>query len=232
MQLTISLRRVAIILVTVLVVLVAAGICAEYARYMLGSKSPLIEFFSLTEEKNIPTWWSSFLLATCSVVLYTIAATKSRSTGEFKRHWIALAAIFCYMSVDELVEIHEWLSSVPGLGSLHGFLYYGWVVPAAILVAVFALSYLRFLFHLPVGTRGKVAVAGMIFVGGAIGVELILGAWTDAHDEFNFVWAMIGLVEETMEIMGSSLFLYALLEYLGRTAPDLRLALGSGRDGY
>ena len=230
MRLSISLRRVATVLVSVLIVLMAAGFAAEFSRYIVGSKSPLVNYFSLTEEKNFPTWWSSFVLAACSIVLGTIAATKSRAAGEFKRHWIALAAIFGYMSIDEFVEIHEWLTAIPGLGQLHGFLYYGWVVPVAFIVAAFAVSYLRFLFHLPLSTRVKVALAGMLYVGGALGVELILGVWAETHDEGNFVWAMIGLVEESMEIMGSSLFLYALLEYLGRTVPDLGITVRSGRD--
>jgi len=230
LRLSISLRRLAVVLVSVLALLTLAGFAAEYSRNLLGSKSPLIDFFSLTEEKNIPTWWSSFLLLACSVVLLAIAATKSRAAGEFRRHWIALAAIFCYMSVDEFVEIHEWLTSAPGLKDLHGVLYYGWVVPAAFLVLLFALSYLRFLLHLPMSTRIKVALAGAIFVGGALGVELVLGGWTENHDEGGFVWCMIGLVEEAMEMMGSSLFLYALIEYLGRAAPDLRIAVRSGRD--
>jgi hypothetical protein len=230
MQLSISLRRITRILVSVLVVLSVAGIAAEYCRNILGSRSNLIDFFSLTEEKNFPTFWSSFLLLACAFVLGAISATKSRAPGEFKRHWTVLAAIFCYLSVDEFVEIHEWLTAIPWLHERHGFFYYGWVIPAAFLVAAFALSYLRFLFHLPLSTRIKVAWAGVIFVGGALGVELILGRWTESHDEDNFIWCMIGLVEEAMEMMGSSLFLYALLEYLGRIAPDLRIAVRSGRD--
>jgi hypothetical protein len=230
MKFSVSLRRLATVLVTVLVVLTVAGFAAEYCRYILGSKSPLVNFFSLTEEKNLPTWWSSFLLLACSVVLGAIAATKSRAAGEFKTHWAVLAAIFCYMSIDEFVEIHEWLSGAPGLANLHGFLYYGWVVPAGFVVLVFALSYLMFLFHLPMSSRIKVALAGALFVGGALGVELILGLWTETHDDNNFVWAMIGLVEESMEIMGSSLFLYALVEYLGHAVPELRVTVRSGRD--
>ena len=92
------------------------------------------------------------------------------------------------------------------------------------------MSYVRFLFHLPRGTRIRVALAGALFVGGALGVELVLGVWAEAHGEDNFVWEMLGLVEESMELMGSSLFLYALLEVLGRTAPDLDISVRTGRD--
>jgi hypothetical protein len=77
----------------------------------------------------------------------------------------------------------------------------------------------------------KVALAGALYVGGALGVELLLGLWTDRHGELNFVWAVIDMAEEGLEIVGSSLFLYALLEYLGRSCPDLTIAIRSGRAG-
>lgn len=228
-RLTISLRRVAALLIVVLIVLALAGAGAEYARYVIGSKSALVDYFSLTEEQNVPTWWSSFLLLACSFVLWAIAATKGRSPGDGKTHWIGLAAIFAYMSIDELVEIHEWLNNIPALGNLHGIIYYGWVIPAGIIVVAFASIYLRFLLRLPPPTRSKVAWAGVLYVAGALGIELVLGAWTDRHGELNLGWAMIGLAQEAMEIVGSSLFLYALLEYLGRIAPDLRVVIHAGR---
>ena len=230
MRLNISLGRLRLILITVLALLAACGLCAEYFHYILESKSELIYYFSLSEEKNFPTWWSSTLLLASAVVLWGIARTKTRQAGEFKRHWTALALIFCYMSVDELVEIHEWLGSLPGIHELDGVAFYGWVVPVGVLVAVFALSYLKFVAHLPAATRRKVVLAGVIYVGGALGIELLLGAFADRHGEDSFTWTMISWVEETLEMAGSSLFLYALLEYLGRSAPDLRIAIGSGRD--
>jgi hypothetical protein len=221
-QIRIPLRRLMILLMCVLAALCAAGVIAEYARYMLSSKSPVVDYFSLTEEQNVPTWWSSFLLLADSIVLWAIVATIPRGT-KFRVHWIVLSAIFCYMSIDELVEIHEWLNNIPALGGLHGAIYYGWVIPAGLLVLVFAVSYLRFLFHLPPKTRFKVALAGVLYVGGALGIELVLGLWTDKHGELNFAWAMIGLVEEAMEMLGASLFLLALLEYLGGYAPEIRI---------
>jgi len=232
MQLNVSMRKVAVLLVTVLALLLAAGFFAEYARYVVGSKSALVDYFSLSEEQNVPSWWSSFLLLACSVVLWTITATKPKGPGAFRPYWAVLAAIFCYLSLDELVEIHEWLNNLPALQNLHGPVYYGWVIPAGVVVLVFAGSYLRFLFHLPRATRLKVACAGVCYVGGALGVEILLGLWTDRHGELNFNWALIDMCEETLEMVGSSLFLYALIEYLGTTAPDLRIAIRqlSGRD--
>jgi hypothetical protein len=222
-RITIPLRRLMIVLVAVLGALCLAGVVAEYARYALQSKSAVVDYFSLTEEQNIPTWWSSFLLATCSVVLALIASTKRRAPGQFKAHWIALAAIFCYLSIDELVEIHEWLNNIKALGNLHGIIYYGWVIPAGAIVVVFALSYLKFLFHLPSRSRNEIALAGVVYVAGALGIELVLGLWTDRHGELNFTWAMIGLIEEALEMLGASLFLVALLRYWGASSPEIRI---------
>jgi hypothetical protein len=231
MQINVSTRKLATILAAAIAVLLAAGFCAEYARYVLGSKSALVDYFSLSEEQNLPTWWSSLLLLSCSVVLWSITTTKPKGPGAFRTHWAVLAAMFCYMSLDELVEIHEWLNDLPTLQNLHGPVYYGWVIPAGVVVLVFAASYLRFLNHLPRETRIKVASAGACYVGGAVGVEILLGMWTDRHGELNFSWAMIDMGEEILEMIGASLFLYALVEYLGRTAPDLRIAIRPRSDG-
>ena len=69
---SIPLRRLWLVLLAVLAVLGIAGMTAEYVRYVVGSKSAVIDYFSLTEEQNLPTWWSSFLLASCAVVLAMI----------------------------------------------------------------------------------------------------------------------------------------------------------------
>jgi len=231
MQINVSTRKVAVLLVTALAFLLAAGFFAEYARYVLGSKSALVDYFSLSEEQNLPSWWSSFLLLACSVVLCAVTTVTPRTPGTYRSHWAVLAAIFCYMSLDELVEIHEWLNNLPALQNLHGPVYYGWVIPAGAVVLVFAASYLRFLLHLPSKTRLKVAWAGACYVGGALGVEILLGLWTDRHGELNFSWALIDMGEEILEMIGSSLFLYALIEYLGGIAPDLRIASRPGAGG-
>jgi len=224
-RITLRIPRVAAFLVAAWLVIVAAGFIAEYARYIVGSKSQVVDYFSLSEEQNVPSWWSSSLLLACSVVLAAITATKTRARGDYKTHWAVLSGIFCYMSLDELVEIHERLNDISSLSQLHGALYYGWIIPASLIVLVFAASYLKFLFHLPMKTRVKVALAGALYVGGALGVELPLGLWTERHGELNFGWALIDMGEESMEIAGSSLFLFALIEYLGRSRPDLRIAI-------
>ena len=83
--------------------------------------------------------------------------------------------------------------------------------------------------QLPPTTRWKVALAGCIYVGGALGVEFLLGHWSALHGEENFTYAAIDAVEETMEIVGASLFLSTLLEHLGGLSANLRLNITSSR---
>lgn len=238
MHVQIPLSRIRRFLALMVVALSLSGILAEAVRHLGGGaparpdteteqtekSHPVLDYFSLSEEANVPTWYSSVLLLSCALVLAFIAAAKVHEHARFRAHWIVLALIFVYMSIDELAQIHEWLNEIAALRGHHGVLYFAWVVPAGILVVVFALGYVRFLLALPRRTRLLVALAGVVYVGGAIGVELVLGKWADLHGEDNLTYAWIDALEETMEMAGSSLFLYALLEYVASPLPDLRIS--------
>jgi hypothetical protein len=60
-----------------------------------------------------------------------------------------------------------------------GFLYFTWIVPFGFLVAIFLLSYSKFLFHLPVSTRKLFVAACALYIGGAIGMEMLGGYLAD-----------------------------------------------------
>lgn len=213
-----------------------AGLAAEIlqaALHLRGDRG-LVPMFSLSYEQNIPTWYSSSLLLACSVLLFLIAAATKREGGPRVNHWRALGLGFLYISLDEVASIHEhagWLR-------LGGVLYFSWVIPAAIVVALVGASYLRFLQHLPPATRARFLLAGAIYVGGAVGMELPLGYWTERYGSNNFVYGAIDWVEESMEILGVTLFLLALVDYLGARraclafpAPPAGPAPGPGAEG-
>lgn len=197
------------------------GLVAELVHQLVpSSQSPLLPLLSLSVEGNFPTWYSSLLLAGCGVLLLIVAAAVRQSGGQFRRRWALLGAVFLYMSLDEAVELHEHLGE---LVELHGVLYFSWVVPAGLAVLLLGLAYLPFLKHLPVRTRWRFIVAGLIYVGGALVLELPLGWWAERAGRHNLVYGLIDWVEETMEMFGATLFLLALLDHL-RELGDLRLA--------
>jgi len=227
MQITVRLVTINRVLAAALVVLTLAGIGVETLSARLARDLPVVRIFSLSRESNVPTWYSSSLLLVCSFLLALIAASKKEEGARYVRHWVALAAIFLYISMDESAQIHELLNN---LWDLPGIFFFPWVIPAGILVVLFAITYLPFLLHLPPKTRLKVASAGGIYVGGALGVELILGYWSDIHGTDNFGYSLIDWIEESMEILGASLFCSALLEYLGTAVKDLHVSIETGRD--
>jgi hypothetical protein len=192
-----------------------AGLTAELATQLLGVGKlyGLIPLVHLSYEGNLPTWYSSTLLGLCAVVLALVAVSKRRTGDLHHRHWTALAIVFLYMAIDEAVSIHELLNQV---FDLPGILYFGWVIPAGVLVTVFVLSYARFLRDLPSRTRFEFLRAGATYVGGALVVELLLGYWTDRHGDEGLGYGLIDALEESLEIVGITLFLSASLAYLSR----------------
>ena len=214
-------------------VLTALGVGVEVAYYALDARrlEPLVTFLSLSYERNLPTWYASALLLGCAGVLAAIARVASLARAPGRRHWWALAVAFAYLSLDETVGLHEHLG---GLLSLGGVLFFTWVVPAAGLVTVGGLAFLPFLARLPRRRRAQFILAGVLYVGGALGMELPLGWWTERHGNDNLVYALIDHLEEALELVGASLFLTALVEELGeRVALTAReeVADGSATDG-
>jgi len=187
-----------------------------------------IRLFYVDWEANIPTWYQSSTLLLCSMILAIIARGRRAQQDPYVWHWAALAIIFLALSIDEEAVIHE-MAIKPLRQTFHmgGLLYYAWVVPGAAAVLVFAVVYLRFLWSLPSRTWLLFAVAGVVYVGGALGVEAISGLWAQRHGEENLVYMMISTVEELMEMIGIIVFIHALLDYAGRHVGNVILQVGA-----
>ncbi len=197
--------------------LVVAGIASNVLQFTFGYRSTLsfIKLFALDQEGNIPTWFSSLLLFSSAILLGLITTAMTASRDRWRWHWGALAFIFVMLSLDEIASIHE-RTNVPIRNALDlsGAFYFAWVVPAAILVLVFAILYLRFVLALPRRSRWLFVVAGAIFVSGALGVEMIGSVYASAHGRNDLVYALIASGEEVLEMIGLATFIYALTDYI------------------
>ncbi len=192
-----------------LVALLGLGVELAHARSHAPAVEVLVGFLSLSYEGNLPTWYAASLLLLCAVML-GVVASEIPSGGSGRRHWWALAILFGFMSLDEAAEMHEHLGGLIGTG---GVLYFDWVIPAAVVVALVGLAYLPFLRQLPPRTRNRFVLAGAIYVGGALLMELPLGWWTERHGAENLGYALIDWVEEVLELAGVSGFLAAILDH-------------------
>ena len=92
---------------------------------------------------------------------------------------------------------------------------------------VFVIAYLRFLMHLSLPIRNLFIAAGLIYVGGAIGLEAIGGRHFDLYGK-DAVYQVYTTVEELLEMTGIVVFIYALLEHIRIEFPELTIKIVSG----
>ncbi len=233
LELTVRPAAVARICAVVVAVVVALGLVAN--RLVFGV-APHLEHpiaraaarFDLGLEPSVPALWSTFLLAACAVML-AVNGRAAAPDDPNRRTWYGLAIVFLALAVDETVMIHEMANDTlrEVLGT-SGFLYFAWVIPGALFALAVALASARFLFRLDSRTRALFLLAGTIFVGGAIGMELIAARIAETRGVESVAHMIEQAVEESMEMGGSIVFLYALLDHLARRTGSIRIAIGGG----
>lgn len=229
MQVTLSPRTVAWLLGIAFVGLLAGGTAAEIGLDLAGRRADFgpISLFNLSFEGNLPTWYSSLLLLVCALLLLLIAHLSAAAGLPYPRHWRVLGLIFLYISIDEAVMIHESLNApLRSVLAVGGIFYFAWVIPFAAFLLLLLLAYLKFLLHLPRRFGALFVLAGAVYVGGALGTELPIGAWYDAHGGDNLVYGLLNLGQESLEILGASIFCAALVGYLAARFGGLRVKVG------
>ena len=177
----------------------------------------LVNLFYLSEEKNIPTAYSSLALLFCSWLLFIIAKHKIKKAQPYCFNWAFLSMLFLLMAIDESLTLHENLTAVmENFMNPDGFFYRAWIIPATIFLVIFVCGNLKFIKSLSPKTRFLFVFAGIVFVSGAIGMEMIGGKVFLILDKSidNLLYSAIATVEETLEMMGIVFFIYALLDYI------------------
>lgn len=174
---------------------------------------PWRQLFDVDTENNLPTWFSGFLLGVTAFWVWILAEAKRRSGDRWALHWKILALGFLLMSLDEVAGLHESFNTVSDVT---------WAIPGGILAMTIGLAYFPFLWNLPKSARNAFVLAGCIYVGGAVGVEMIGAPMEEDAMPYN----LVTVVEEGMEMGGVILFLSAVLAYMGparRAGADLEV---------
>jgi hypothetical protein len=180
----------------------ALGLCVE----LVHPGELVVQKLSLSYEGNVPTWLSTVLLFSCAIAAGAIA----RTAPAFRRHWWGVVAVFAYASLDEAAELHEHMGGTFDLG---GVLYFDWIIPAAILLVALAIVFFPFVRALEPRTRRRLIIAGCVYIGGAVIMELPLGFITERAGPNTLAYALVDWIEETMELVGASLALVALVKH-------------------
>jgi hypothetical protein len=210
--------------------LVLTSITGQLTKYVWGHEVVygLIRLFYVDDEGNIPSYFSSSLLLLAALLLAIITALKKARHAAYGFQWALLSFAFLYMAIDEAAIIHELLGE-PMHGLLgqqaDGIFFFSWVLVGIAVATVFGLLYLKFLLHLPSKTRWRVVIAATLYLGGAIGMELIGGRYAALHGMENLAYSMIATVEESLEMAGVIVFNYTLLNYIADNYQEIRLRL-------
>lgn len=218
-------RRLAALLclATGVLALLSAGV--QFIRYA----SPFADLPGLLKldagwEASIPTYFSALLFLASALLLLLVGRIVRQANGPFARHWTFLGLLFMALSIDEVVSIHEGLSApTRALLGASGLFYYAWVLPALVLLAGLGLAYLRFLRELPSETRRWFVLSAAVFLSGAVGMELVGGLYAERSGEHTLAYGLLATLEETLEMTGLVVFLYALLAHLGRIVGTVAL---------
>lgn len=228
MTVTISPKQTMRLITRIIFVLAILNIVVRLIRDFTGH-GRLMGFgsmFNFGAESNIPTWFSSSLLILCSSLLWIIASAMKQSNSHNTLQWRGLSLIFLYLSIDESCTIHETIGTVflkiAGNSPISKF---GWTFPAIVVLLILALIYMKFLVTLPATTRKLFIAAGAIYIGSAVILEAIGGLWSTAHSTANIIYTVEVTMEETGEMLGLALFIYALMSYITEHMPDVSVNL-------
>ena len=202
----------------VIALLAVAGLIAVYLKTVLGFKTAFgfVQLFDLDVEFNIPSLYSSTVIFLNALVLFSISKITKSEGKPGGHYWKSMGFVFVYLSLDELASIHEHLDDLVAHFSKQNLIHEGgplWILPFAVLLAIFGLYFFRFYLRLPKETKLQFFVAGAIFVAGAVGVE-ILGNPSPDHPMAGFIRGLYSTLEETMEMVGMACFLRSLLSYI------------------
>ncbi|RJQ33092.1 MAG: hypothetical protein C4562_01370 [Actinobacteria bacterium] len=228
LKIEINPKKIAIFLVIIALFLTIQSVTAQYLLHVL-KYNHLIEYIrlvNLDSEANIPTWFAVILLLCCSTLLFLIGVSARKNGNKDSVYWKGLALLFLYISIDEASRIHE-LSIKPlrHLFNVSGYLYFTWVIPGLILVIVIVLLYLKFFVNLPQKICNLIAGAWGLYVGGALGMEAIGARYISHVGSVDMLFVMITTIEETLEMLGLILFIYALLIYLSSLGQNTYFAI-------
>ncbi len=200
--------RVSVALAAVAISLVALHLVAMLIIFdedlgvsdSLGLEYWHLSIADLDEEESIGTWFSSGMLLFASLLLLFRARTVRLAGEPGGSGWLVLGLGFCFLSLDEVVALHELLNSLLGDDT-------PWTAVAIPFVAVLGLCFVPFLRRLDKATAIRFLVAGAVYVGGAVGVEHFTD---DAVNSLHYnMWTAL---EEGVEMFGVILFIHALLE--------------------
>lgn len=183
-----------------------------WAVYGKDSLLGFTRLFNFYEEANLPTWYTSLLLSISACFLAVIAVAEQNKKE--KRYWFLLAMIFVFLSIDETAKVHELIGGILSNTGVQRLLptedSSSWVFYGGVMCFLVVVAFLRFWLRLESRIRTLFFASAVLYVGGALGFELI-EIYYIPHYGVDLGFYMLSTAEESLEMLGVLLFIYALM---------------------
>jgi hypothetical protein len=223
-----SPQKITRFLLTIIALLVFLNLGERIIVYWFNAthKEQIIsQYFNFDQESNLPSLYSALALGFCSYLLAIITTFQKARQSKYAKHWKALSLIFLGLAIDEACSLHEL--SIPFLRNAidaKGVLYFTWIIPAFFLLIIFLVTFRKFILSLPIKTKTLFILAGIVYVSGTLGMELVGGYIADSSG-YNTVYGIASSIEELLEMFGIVIFIHGLLSYIQSQFTELHFSL-------
>lgn len=191
--------------------------------YMYG----LFPLFDLGAEKNLPTCFSGGLLFFNAILFGLITGASSRLTT--RATWLGLTLVFLFLTYDELFCVHERITTPLRVAlDASGVFYYAWIVVYVPVSAILAFAFLPTWRRLDRATRFGFGGALGLYFAGAVGFEMLGGAYEQAfgtHTDLGY--GLLVAAEEALEMLGLVALSDTLLKLLRQSTPATLAVTGA-----
>lgn len=213
----ISIQKIKIVVIVLIILFAILHGISTFLAWSTNNPSikSLSDEFNLDKENNMPTFYATALLLISSLLLFIISRIKMLKNDLYRKHWSFLSVLFLLLALDEASSLHERLVyPLRRMFNLSGIFYFSWVIVGIIAILILTVTYIKFIIDLPRKAKVQFIIAAVLFVGGALGVELIAGAYASSYTKDNLTFDIISAFEEILEMSGIAVFINALLQYL------------------
>ena len=216
-RITLYPRNIVIWLSTITILLLAAHLITIATPYIFGGFEHglvrlLFSLFFLDGEGNVPALFSTCLFL-INAAIFLIVWKAACLAGDSPKIWLFLSGVFVFLALDESISIHERLID-PFRQALDatGIFYYTWIVPYGIGVVLLSIFAIPVFLRMQKRIRFWFGLSAATYLLATIGFEMISGKYlVMMNEQKDIVWILMMTVEESLEMAGLIILVYAQL---------------------
>lgn len=191
--------------------------------FMSDPGSPVRLFFGLSEEMNLPTFFSVLTVLSTATALAVVGALTGGRTGSA---FLVTAGMVGLLAFDDFAALHERLNGLGAVLLSSDDARYTWMLPAALVALLVVAAFWRVVAHVDPGSRRLILLGIFLFFGAALGLEAVSGL-LDRPGTNGMPLQLATHVEEVSENLGMILVMRGALGMLevSRFRPGLTLRI-------